>query len=104
MRRTIWGLLLVLAAPMLFGCLSGGPSPPPPGVVLPTRDAFTAAVKGKTANDVLVAVGKPDQTTASGDTQYWYYQERTVDPVSGNADREAQVIIENGKVDRINYR
>jgi hypothetical protein len=48
-----------------------------------TREAFEAAVKGKTRDEVIQAVGRPD-TTRDGDagSVMWFYNNRTIDPIT----------------------
>jgi outer membrane protein assembly factor BamE (lipoprotein component of BamABCDE complex) len=58
---------------------------------------------GKTQQEVIQAVGKPDVTQETGFTT-WYYNSRTLDPVNGRVDYNAQVVFdEDGKVDHINF-
>lgn len=68
-----------------------------------TRAEFKALVVGKTPEQVIAAVGKPDSTQESSIGQTWYYRETTVDPITGKADATAQLVFENGIVDRINF-
>lgn len=50
------------------------------------------------------AVGRPDRTQGgSSATEYWYYDRRTRDAVSGRPDNNAQVVIEKGWVRGINF-
>lgn len=68
-----------------------------------TRDEFRKLVVGKTPDEVIAAVGRPDSTQDSGRDPTWYYDSRTRDPVSGKIDFHAQVIFQDGKVVRVNY-
>jgi outer membrane protein assembly factor BamE (lipoprotein component of BamABCDE complex) len=62
------------------------------------RSDFTEMIMGKTEEEVLDAVGKPDRTSEDGDTRYWHYRKRTKDPVTGTPDSDVQVVFNNGKV------
>ena len=66
------------------------PGPPEPAPI--SREAFRAAVTGKTPAQVTAAVGKPAR---DGDG-VWHYVRRTLDPGTGAADRDAAVTFENG--------
>lgn len=67
------------------------------------REEFRQAILGKTPEQVIAAVGKPDSTQDSSGDQSWYYRKRTKDPVTGKLDSVAQVIFERGVVVRVNY-
>lgn len=67
------------------------------------RGEFRKLVMGKKADDVIRAVGRPDQTQDSDRDQYWYYRERTYDRVTGNLDFSAQVVFRDGRVVAVNY-
>lgn len=68
-----------------------------------TRDEFRNLIIGKTPDQVLKAVGKPDRTREITGMNVWYYDATTTDPVTGKVDRAAQVIFEQGVVDRVSY-
>ena len=68
-----------------------------------TREKFRELVIGKTPDEVIAAVGKPDRTVESGTAVFWYYDARTTDPATGQADKKAQVVIRNGKAAEVNY-
>lgn len=63
---------------------------------VPTREEFKAAVTGKTAEEVLRAVGKPDRTSEHLGRQYWYYERASRDTITDKVDVEAQVTFEDG--------
>lgn len=94
--------LAVLLVPALIvglaGCLDAKKSTGQAGAVAKAvmgREEFKKAVMGKTAAEVLAAVGKPDQTD-EGSTTSWYYRDRTVDPVTGKTDALTQVNFDKG--------
>lgn len=102
--RAVYLSALVLS---LAGC---GKAPPAPPAVQPakpdpvTREEFKKAVEGKTPDEVVEAVGKPDQTSESGGRKYWYYDRRTTDPTTGKTDARAQVVFgEDGRVRSVNF-
>lgn len=67
------------------------------------RSTFKEAIFLKTKDEVIAAVGRPDTTQQSGQTEYWNYHEATRDVVTGNIDRSAQVVIEDGRVKAVNF-
>jgi hypothetical protein len=77
--------------------------PSKPAVKTHTRDEFRALVLGRTRDQVIEAVGKPDKTQDADGDIYWYYQKRTVDPVTGKVDRSVQVVFLSGVVRSVNY-
>ena len=109
----VWVLLGVggVGAVMLFGALAltagraveTRPTQTEPANKLYTRDEFRKLLVGKTADEVLQAVGKPDSTSETALGAYWYYRHKTTDPVTGQTDANAQVCFFNDQVVRINY-
>jgi hypothetical protein len=68
------------------------------------RADFRNAVLGKTAEQVIQSVGRPDSTQEFGDGPTWYYEGRTYDPVTGKKDSRAQVVFNLDRiVVRVNY-
>ena len=68
------------------------------------RDDFRKTVIGKTPQEVIDAVGKPDLTQElAGVGTFWYYDNKTKDPVTGKIDFRVQVIFEYGRVTSVNY-
>lgn len=67
------------------------------------RDEFRAALIGKTEDEVLSLVGRPASTQDTRGGVYWYYRDRTRDPVTGRVDRRVQVVFRNGVVDAVNF-
>jgi hypothetical protein len=68
-----------------------------------TRGEFKELVIGKTPDEVIAAVGKADRTVESGTDVFWYYDARTTNPATGEADKKAQVVFRNGKAAEVNY-
>lgn len=67
------------------------------------REEFRKAITGKTPDEVIKAVGKPDSTQDSGGGSTWYYNKATKDPVTDKVDYSAQVVFEGGRVSQVNY-
>jgi outer membrane protein assembly factor BamE (lipoprotein component of BamABCDE complex) len=95
---------------MLFGALAltagrqveTRPTQTEPANKLYTRDEFRQLLMGKTMEEVLKAIGKPNSTAESPPDTYWYYRGITYDPVTGKTDGSVQVCIERGVVRRVN--
>jgi outer membrane protein assembly factor BamE (lipoprotein component of BamABCDE complex) len=64
-----------------------------------TRDKFKQLVMGKTPEEVIAAVGRPNATDdrPDGSPETWYYYGRVTNPATGKAD-SGKVEFENGKV------
>lgn len=67
------------------------------------RDDFKQSILSKTPEQVLTNVGRPDTTQQSGTIEYWNYHHFTKDPITGKVDNNAQVVIEDGTVKRVNF-
>lgn len=101
-------LLPVAAALSTCGCLdrtTGGGTgvATPVQAKKPTRDEFRARIMDKTPDEVIAAIGKPVKTSERGRSQNWYYENCCVDPVTGNVDNWVQLVIEEGRVVRVNF-
>jgi outer membrane protein assembly factor BamE (lipoprotein component of BamABCDE complex) len=69
-----------------------------------TREEFERLVIGKTKDEVIKAVGRPDRTSKQAEgTEYWYYSDVIRDPITGKLDRQVQVVFEDGLPVRINF-
>jgi hypothetical protein len=75
------------------------PNPPP----VYSRLEFSRLVLGKSEEEVIEAVGRPDFTTEDADARYWHFKNRTHDPLTEEKDTDVQVVIKGGKVTNINY-
>jgi hypothetical protein len=67
------------------------------------RGDFKSLVMGKTPEEVIKRVGKPDSTQDIGGEPTWYYRNRTIDPTTGAVDDKAQVEFKNGRAVGVNY-
>jgi len=67
------------------------------------RNDFTASVLGKSEDEVLEAIGKPDDTSEDAQAKYWHYRRRTKDPATGRTDSDVQVVFERGRVIALNF-
>lgn len=73
-----------------------------------TRQEFNAAVIGKTPDEVLQTVGKPDSTSTAYVYEFWYYTDHSpaviiLDPVTGQRETQVQVVFEKGRVTKVNH-
>jgi outer membrane protein assembly factor BamE (lipoprotein component of BamABCDE complex) len=96
---SVCGVAGTLAAWGLLNAKQGVPT----GAKQYTREEFRAMLVGKSKEDVLKLAGKPDVTQDGGRTEYWYYNGRTADPITGKTDVRAQVVINDGSVSKVNY-
>lgn len=68
------------------------------------RDQFRSLVTGKSEQQVLDALGKPDQTQdQEGLGKLWYYNNVAVDPVTGKKTAIVQIVFEGGVVGTVNF-
>lgn len=68
------------------------------------RDQFRAVINGRTKQQVLDALGKPDQTQdQEGLGELWYYNNAAIDPVTGKKTAIVQIVFENGTVTTVNF-
>lgn len=68
------------------------------------REQFRALVSGKTEQQVLDALGKPDETQdQEGLGKLWYYHNAAVDPVTGKKTAIVQLVFEGGAVTSVNF-
>jgi outer membrane protein assembly factor BamE (lipoprotein component of BamABCDE complex) len=67
------------------------------------RAEFKRLLLGKTPDEVLAAVGKPETTSEQERRSVWYYRDRTRDPVTGKVDFQAMVVFRDGVVDEVVY-
>jgi len=98
-----WGKILGGAAAVLMllmisvkGCHSGG------GMM--SREQFKQAVFDKSKDEVIKAVGRPDETfdNPSGG-ECWIYRYKTLNPVTGKPDLVTKVYVPGGYASGISY-
>lgn len=68
-----------------------------------SRDEFRALIMGKSQDEVIKAVGKPEMTQDLSGDVYWNFSNVTRDSVTGEVDGNVQVVFEKGRVVRVNY-
>jgi hypothetical protein len=68
-----------------------------------TRQEFRDLVMGKTEDEVIAAVGKPDETTEDGDAIRWTYEGRVRDPGPGQPAATPVVVFREGKAAEVQY-
>jgi hypothetical protein len=59
-----------------------------------SRDEFERLVKGKSADEVIRLLGRPEQTARSEPWELWVYPNITYDSVTGKRDRSVSVFID----------
>lgn len=65
-----------------------------------TRQGFKDAIRGKSKDEIVKIIGKPNKTSTdtvfshidrgirmTANEEYWVYHDKTVDPISGSTDR-----------------
>lgn len=113
MRRS---LVFVVALAALVGCnkvpLPTTSQPPvvTPPINLPpsppslmTREECHEKLLGKTPEEVIALIGKPDRTLEITNRLTWFYKGITKDKLTGKADERAQIVFEGGKVTRLTF-
>lgn len=68
------------------------------------RNEFQSLVIGKTQDEILRNVGRPDRTKTVLWGEFWEYDRKTIDPISGKQDRLAEVYFVGGKVLSVDFR
>lgn len=77
-----------------FGTVGATPIP---------REDFRKHIHGKTQDEVIAVVGKPDSTGDSDGLISWKYFSRTFDPITGKTDYSVLIFFRNGRVDSVTY-
>ena len=79
----------------------------PPNVVMArktySREKFKELVLGKTEEDVIKVVGKPDKKIDGTNELSWLYFDTTKEPGTSKVDSFATVYFKAGIVDRVDY-
>jgi hypothetical protein len=68
-----------------------------------TRQEFRDLVMGKVQDEVIAAVGKPDETSEDGDVVRWTYGGRVRDPGPGQPAATPVVVFREGKAAEVQY-
>lgn len=68
-----------------------------------SREEFSSRVVGKSEEQILQEMGRPDFTSQDGESLYWHYRNRTRDPDGKGTDSDAQLVFHDGKVSKVNY-
>lgn len=75
----------------------------PAGAGILSRSEFQQIVIGQSAEAVLARLGRPNETQDLAGTQMWYYQKKTMDPVTQSVDDMAQIMFENGVAQQVSF-
>lgn len=96
---------LLLCLPLLLtGCAVGVTTTlAKPEVKVYDREDFKKLVLGKTKQEVLDLLGKPDTTGQAGSSDSWSYLKRTRDSVTGKVDGRTVLLIRDDKVHDVIY-
>jgi hypothetical protein len=108
------GLLGFWAAPVNAPANPGAVAVNDPAVIQPadgkvrdskrvyTRQEFRDLVMGKTEDEVIAAVGKPDEVSEDGEIARWTYRDRVRD-AAGKAAVTPVVVFRDGKAVEVQY-
>lgn len=68
-----------------------------------TREEFRQLAIGKTGQELIDAIGRPE-TTSEGGFVIWVYKKLTYDPITGKTDADAMVLFDReGRVESVRY-
>lgn len=115
--RVIERVLLVAAlcipAGFIAGCVQGcGQADPKPAVGKQgqaasgkkySRDEFKRLVVGKTTDEVIKLIGRPQRTADLGQFEAWSYPGLTTDPISGRDDESTSLNVTKGRVSSVDF-
>ena len=121
MSNSLLLILLAVTAMVMVGCVGLGAlfflgwraapmpavqpievDPPDLGNVTYPREEFRKLVIGKTKDEVIAVVGKPERT-GGGDDEHWIYDGRTIDTTTGKTDGIIIIWFQNGRVERVSF-
>jgi hypothetical protein len=68
-----------------------------------TRDEFKQFVMGKSEQEVIDALGKPNVADEEGDAKLWIYRNRTTVPATGKTDAQVSLRLQGGKVIAVDF-
>ncbi len=100
---TLFGLATAAGGYVAVSRALRSPEPAAPAQPVFAREDFSRLVMGKSEEEVIAAVGRPDVTGEGGGTRFWHFKKRTRDPITQSEDTDVQVVIKEGKVVNINY-
>lgn len=67
------------------------------------RDKFKTLVIGKTKEQIVALLGKPEKTFEVAPWEYWDYKKRTKDSVTDKVDGTAELLIQDGQVGAVSF-
>ncbi|USE79014.1 hypothetical protein NDR89_20470 [Cupriavidus gilardii] len=92
----------IVVIAVIFSLGGGSGSPGDSAHQVRTRADVQQMVGWSTAG-LLSVLGKPERTSAYGDTELWYYEGLTQDTVTGKVDRTTQFIIRDSVVTQVSF-
>ncbi len=96
-------LVLLLAALAITGCASVPVVHQRPGAVTFDIRVATNDLIGKTPAAVAQALGRPDREHGDGHREWWMYEERFYDSVTGKTLPIVTVVYQDGKVVAVTF-
>lgn len=100
MRRPTLAVMTVVTALLLLAC---GTDLKPKAKVR-TREELKTLLVGKTKDEVLQILGKPEKTVETPAGDVWHYRGITRDPISGKDDLSTWVDFDrNGRVEKLSF-
>lgn len=100
MRRPTLAVMTVVTALLLLACGTG--LKPKPKVR--TREELKTLLVGKTEQEVIEILGKPERTNEFLGEKMWRYENVTYDPISGRVDPSTWVDFNrDGKVEKLTF-
>lgn len=102
MRSAILAAIL-LFLPVATGCIEPVTSGSRSVKKVYSRDEFRKIVQGKTPDEVIVLVGRPEFTEDGEGIMSWFYHGLTRDPYTGKMDDTVLVNFEYGRASGVTY-
>lgn len=100
-KRRLWkDLALVVGATAIGGVFYLARSVPDVTAV-PRSHILT--LQGSHSEVLLKKFGRPYRTSLHGDTELWYYDGISQDPISGKVDRSTQFVIKERWIESVNF-
>lgn len=102
MRKPLLLVLMTLTIALLLACGTG--QKVKAKTKLRTRDEVKALLVGKTQEEVIEIMGRPEQTREMFGTTTWQYRGVSYDPISGKEDFAAWVDFgKDGRVEKVTF-